>query len=480
MSDTRDWLVPATLGILAITGARVILLAFNRTDLFVDEAQYWLWGRELALGYYSKPPMIGWVIRAFTEIGSDAAFWVRLPAPLFHAATALILGSIAARLVSPRAGLVTALAYATLPMVAVGSLLVSTDTIMFPFLAAALAGYLRLLDRRHAVTALLTGIALGLAFLSKYAAIYYVLCAGLAAVALPAPRLGLRPAALILAAFALTISPNVAWNIANGFTTVQHTLDNADWVRDPAARAGLNIAGLAEFFASQFVVFGPVLFAALLIAALRWTRASRQTRRLLIFSLPIVAIVCTQALLAQAYANWAASAYLAGTLVAVPWLIGQHRAWLIASFAFNGALSLIFPLAATVADTLTLGREQPVLQRYLGRADMSREILRAADENGLSTIVASDRDILADLFYTGRDHGGQVLALPATGRAPHHYALKYPYAGSPGDILLVLPSDRPVPCPDVAEPLETLSPDTGAYRRHPQTLFRVPGTCGQG
>ena len=146
MANTDRWLRPALIGVLAITLARVILLAFNQTDLFVDEAQYWLWGRELAFGYYSKPPMIGWVIRAFTELGSDAPFWVRLPAPLFHAVTAMILGSIAAWLFGNRVALLVAFGYITLPMVAVGSLLVSTDTIMFPFLAAALACYLRLLD----------------------------------------------------------------------------------------------------------------------------------------------------------------------------------------------------------------------------------------------------------------------------------------------------------------------------------------------
>ena len=93
----------ALLCILVVTAWRVILLAFNGTDLFVDEAQYWLWGQELAFGYYSKPPLIGWVIRASTELGaSDSSFWVRLPAPLFHAATGIVMICITARLRSAR------------------------------------------------------------------------------------------------------------------------------------------------------------------------------------------------------------------------------------------------------------------------------------------------------------------------------------------------------------------------------------------
>lgn len=476
VSERDTWPGPALLSVLLITAARVVLLAFNRTDLFVDEAQYWLWGQELAFGYYSKPPMIGWVIRAFTEIGGDAPFWVRLPALLFHAATALILANIAAHLAGGRAAVLVAIGYATLPMVAVGSLLISTDTIMFPFLAVALAGYLRVLDRREASIALLTGVALGLAFLSKYAAIYYVLCAGLAALALPSSRPGWRASGLILVAFLMTVSPNILWNVINGFTTLSHTLDNVDWVRDPVARAGLNGAGLAGFFVSQFAVFGPVLFGALLIAGAGWRRGDDSTRMLILFSLPIVALVCGQALLSKAYANWAASAYLAGTLVAIPWLM-HRRVWLILSFGFNAALCLILPLATTVADTLTFGRDRPLLERYLDRIATSEVILQAALIEGVNTVVASNRDILADLFYTGRNRDIRVFATPTKGRAPHYYALKYPYNPSPEPVLLVIGDNDAPPCQDQARQVGKVTPRTGVYRRYPHDLYVIPGTC---
>ena len=470
-----NWLAPTLLAVGLITAARIALLIFNRTDLFVDEAQYWLWGQDLALGYYSKPPMIGWVIRAATELGSDAPFWVRLPAPLFHGATALVLGAIAARAFGPRTALITALAYATLPMVAVGSLLISTDTIMFPFLAAALAGYLRLLDRREAWVAMGTGAALGLAFLSKYAAIYYLICAALTAIAIPSARIDWRTAGVALAAFLATASPNLVWNLANGLATVQHTLDNADWVRDPAARAGLNASGLAEFLASQFAVFGPIPFATLLCAAAIWRRCDPEQRLLLLFALPIIAMVSVQALLAHAYANWAAAAYLAGTLLVVPLLLAK-RIWLIASFAINGALSLALPLATTAADTFTLGRDEPLLARYLGRAEMSQAILRVAEAENIGGVVAGDRDVLADLFYSARAHSVEIYAMPPDGRAPHHYALQFPYPGGMDDILIVVRANNPAPCPEAVR-ISEIAPETGAYRRHPQFAYRAPGDC---
>ena len=79
-SDLRDWLRPSLAFVAVVTAARWMLLAFNQTDLFVDEAQYWLWGQEFAFGYYSKPPLIAWLIGAVTWAAhSDAPFWVRMP-----------------------------------------------------------------------------------------------------------------------------------------------------------------------------------------------------------------------------------------------------------------------------------------------------------------------------------------------------------------------------------------------------------------
>ncbi|MEL6205590.1 MAG: glycosyltransferase family 39 protein, partial [Pseudomonadota bacterium] len=135
VTRSESWLGPALAVVLGVTALRIALMAFNRTDLFVDEAQYWLWGQSLEWGYYSKPPLIGWVIRLSTDLaGSDAPFFVRLPAPLLHAAMALILGWIAAQRFGGQAAIWIAGLYVTMPAVSVGSYMISTDTVMFPFL----------------------------------------------------------------------------------------------------------------------------------------------------------------------------------------------------------------------------------------------------------------------------------------------------------------------------------------------------------
>lgn len=478
--DGRGWFLPGLLIALALTAFRVALLAFNRTDLFVDEAQYWLWGQELAFGYYSKPPLIAWVIRAATELGgSDAPFWVRLPAPLLHGVTALLLGALTA----PRFGRVAAVwvvaGWISLPMVTAGSLLVSTDTVMVPFLVLGLMAWLQGLARGgSAGWAAMAGFAVGLGFLAKYAAVYYLLCAALAALLLPQARTGWRPALAGLAAFLVAISPNVWWNLQHGLSTLEHTLDNADWVRDPGDRAGLNLASLAEFLAAQLVVFGPVLFPALVGLAIAWHRQEARLRLLLVFALPVLALVSLQALLDQAYPNWAAAAYVAGIVAVTVHLLARNRRWLRISLGLNLAIALLLPLATVVGTGWRLGAEGPlVFERYLGRSAMSGEILAAARAAGVTAVVASDRDLLADLTYAGRDQPIAIYAQPHAGRPRNHYELTRSLpAGRDGPVLLVTSRDHPVDrC--TPEPVGRLAPEAGAYREKPQNLFLLPAGC---
>src|SRR3954451_9678719 len=107
-SATRD-LDPDTRAAVLLTAALTLarLIAVFRTplELYPDEAQYWLWSRALAFGYYSKPPLIAWAIRATTAFGGDAEAWVRLPAVLSQGAATLTVFWIGRRLYGSRTAL---------------------------------------------------------------------------------------------------------------------------------------------------------------------------------------------------------------------------------------------------------------------------------------------------------------------------------------------------------------------------------------
>ncbi len=479
MPERRGWIGPALVLTLAVTAARVAVLWFDHKQLFVDEAQYWFWGQHLAWGYFSKPPLIGWLIRAATELaGSDARFWVRLPAPLLHGVTAMLLGTIAARLGGGRAGVWTVGVYLSLPLIAVGSLLMTTDTLMFPFLTLALLAWLLAAERRRARWALLAGAALGVAFLAKYAALYYGAAAAVAALLMPAYRPGRRAALAAAGAFGLVVAPNLIWNATNGLITLQHTLDNIDWARDPGTRVGLELGELGEFVGAQFVVFGPIFLVVLVALGLRWRRQAAPVRLLLVFSLPIILLLVAQAAVSRAYANWAASAYLAGTVAVVLALWPHRRGWLAAGISFNAAVAVAVAAVVVIPpDRLPDRVRAAAMDRYLGRVELSHALIEAARSHGLDTIVSDDREVLADLFYTGRDSAIAFRAVPPEGRPPNHYALSWAFEGGGAPVLYVGRPRHPPACVGETQPLATLAPEPGYWAARPRALWIVPGDC---
>lgn len=476
MTEARGWLRPTLVAVAAVTAARLIALAFNRTDLFVDESQYWLWGQSLDFGYYSKPPLIAWVIRAVTDLaGSDAPFWVRMPGALLHGLTALILAAAAARLWGGRAGFWVALSYVTLPFTTVGSLLMSTDTIMAPCYAAALYFWVRLTEDSRARWAALAGAAVGLAFLAKYAAVYFLLGVALAAVFVPLARIGWRNALVLMLAFAAVAAPNVIWNLNHDLTTVSHTMDNVGWVRSESLLGGLNPGGLAEFFLSQFGVFGPVPFGAYLWSLRGAWREGGIVRALLLLSLPVLLIVSFQAFAEKAYANWAVATYFAGTLLAVRFLLVRAPRLLPLSLVLNGLIAVALPIL-TITAPAPAWKGAPLMKRYLGRAELSRQIIAAAQVNGADAILVDDRDILADLFYVGAGSGLAIHAPRPEGRPRNYYEQTFPLPAAPGRVLAVQAGPPACDGGPVA-PVARFETKSGAYQGRNLAAYLLPEGC---
>jgi 4-amino-4-deoxy-L-arabinose transferase-like glycosyltransferase len=443
-----------------------VLLVWNRTDLFVDEAQYWLWAQSPDWGYYSKPPLIAWVIGGATGLaGSDSALWVRAPGPLLHGATALLLGALAARLAGGRAAVWVAAGYVTLPFTAVGSILMSTDSVMLPCLAAALLLWHRACAAGGIAEAAGAGAMLGLAFLGKYAAVYVLAGLPLAALVAEAWRARAGSWMALGAAFAVVIAPNLWWNAANDLVTLSHTADNAGWLREGIS--GDPLAGL-RFLAEQAGVVGPLVALGFLAGGFA---AAGALRGLVVLALVPLVVVTGQAVLGGAYANWALAGWAPGAVVALVWLAGRPRL-AVASLVLNGAFATALPVLTLVPGWAPGG--EPLMARYLGRADLSRQAIAAARAEWLAAIVSDDRDVLADLFYTGRDAGLAFHAVPPAGRPRNFYEQTRALPPETGGAVLLVARDAkgcaadPLPAPAVAG---------GYYAAKGLAFWKVPAAC---
>ncbi len=260
-SPSRSFWTAAVI-VCALTIVRLVGLRFSTVDLFFDESQYWSWSQDLALGYFSKPPLLAWLIAAAEHLCGQSEACIRAPAPLMSLVISLLAYAIGRTLYDLRTGFWAAMLAAFGTGSVFAARIVSTDMPLVLFWALALLAYVHLLkeaDRRWAVV---LGLAMGAGLLGKYAMLYFlpglVLAAALekrARALLASPELRL---ALMLAV--IVALPNILWNAANGFVAFRYAGGNV--IGEPIE---LSVIRPLEFLATQFAVFGPAVFGVAIV-----------------------------------------------------------------------------------------------------------------------------------------------------------------------------------------------------------------------
>ena len=149
-----------------------------------DEAYFITWGKNLDYGYYDHTPFVGWLLAVFLTI-SDATWWLRLPAILLPLVLAVGIFKILKPrfLDNPQIALWVALTFLVAP-VNIINVFITTDTplILFSFISAWFfykAIYENEENNSSAINFILCGLFLGLAFFSKYFAIFLGIAYGL-------------------------------------------------------------------------------------------------------------------------------------------------------------------------------------------------------------------------------------------------------------------------------------------------------------
>jgi 4-amino-4-deoxy-L-arabinose transferase-like glycosyltransferase len=421
-----EWAIGLT---LLLTALRLAAIRFSPLQLYADEAQYWAWSQQLAFGYFTKPPLIAWIVWLTTRLG-DAEPLVRMSSPLLHAAAGIFIFLAANRLYEARTALFALLVYALMPAVQLGAFVVSTDTPMIACLAAALWAYaaLQQADARTAWRpALGLGLALGLAFLAKYAALYSVAGIALHLGSSPTARRPWRPAAIVAAfgAFILVAAPNVVWNAANHFASVGHVASEAAW---GGARKGGVLKALG-FLGSQFGVFGPIPFAVLAGGGI-WLAVRRRLeaadRLLIAWALPPLVIVLVEAFIAGSKANWAAAAFVPGSILVAAWMLRWGRPRLLTLVI---AFQALFALGALVVVTQPLIADRAGLSAALkgvrGGRELTAMIVDQAQAQSLAgpltAVAIDDRELFNLAAYYGRGYFGRS-GPPLRAWLPHSLA----------------------------------------------------------
>jgi len=275
--------------------------------------------------------------------------------------------------------------------------------------------------------------------------------------------------------------PNLWWNWHHDFVSYRHVRDNAEiggMLFHPGA--------FLEFFASQFAVFGPLCFAALLaIAARPRSLAERRARLLAAFALPALAMMLGLSLLSRAQPNWAAPTYISATVLVVAWALGREwRRGLRAAIAINvaGAIALFGVSDALAAAGIAIPARYDPLHRLHGWRALGQEVGTVMAAHPGLTLLGDDRELLAALVYYVRPHPLDVVEWNPIPGIWDQFLLANNLAGHVGEDFLAVTKHglieemRPVFTESAL--LGTIRSNAGAVRERPYALYILRGYRG--
>ena len=386
-----------------ITLARIISLFFSPIELSVDEAQYWHWSRRLEWGYFTKPPIIAWIIAVSTSIFGQEEWAVRLFSPIIHFLISIFLWIASNSFFGSKSGRVAALIWIFTPIASLGSFIISTDTPLLLFWSLALIFLIKLIKTRTLSYSIAIGITLGLGLLSKYAALYFLIFLVLWWLIYDRGKDLKIKSFILITLFAFIISSgNLYWNYENDFVTFNHTMSNAD-----LKSVIFNYKNLFEFLSSQLLVFGPLLFLLYLYYVFQSFYINKKLSLLAMLSFPIIFVIIIQSFLKIANANWAVTAYIAATLILSAFVVINKKKYLRFIFTIGMFLNIcisLFILGVTMTGSFKpLELKSNPLRKNLGFELHAQKIKKIVIANSISSIIVENRsDITRFNYYLNR------------------------------------------------------------------------------
>lgn len=408
--------------LLIITIIRSIAILASPLELGVDEAQYWAWSQTPDFGYFTKPPLIAWIIGVSHALFGHEVWAVRLPAPWLHFLTAIVLWRTASWIAGSVAGRWAVVLWIVLPVISVGSFVISTDTPLLLALSIALLMIIGVLQNRlDPVRGMfICGLSVGIGFLAKYAAVYFLAGIVLWVVWNQITRLSniitVRHLLLFGLGVLIAASPNIIWNLTNDFTTVRHLGDNAN-----IAKQSYDFAKIGGFLLGQLGVAGPVIFI-LMLGILRPPFGSSTKRLMICLSLPILGLMTIQAFISDANANWAVAIYPALTVWLACW-IAQTNSWrwgLLAT-GINVAIAVIIISASMAGSLGVFTPASDPLRRMRGWEALADDLKGALDRHDARLIVADRRATAALMGWHFYNSDVMITVYDSDGIPSNHY-----------------------------------------------------------
>ena len=373
---------------------KILAVFFTDFDLFGDEAQYWIWSKQLDTGYYSKPPLLMWIIGGVTFFFGNSFETLKMIPIIFYLFTGYVVFLLTFQIYKKRdLAIIVGVSFYLMPAVSFSSFLVSTDIILIFFWTLSLLYLLKIRKDPTLINFMLMGIFLGLSFLAKYAAIYFILSLFIFIVLDKKTKevffKNIFNSGAFILSFLLIFLPNIVWNIKNSWVTFSHTSDNAG-----LDRAGLHLMQGVEFLITQGIMIGPIVVVCFLFI-LKKINFKFEDKFLLSFSLPIFLIVFVESIVVRANANWAA----VGIVAIYIFILSHTYNFSKKILALNNIINFIF--CFILFFLITFSSNLKIFDRISGIEEFAN-ILNNEHLNNKKYLVVEDRLLYSNLKYSLR------------------------------------------------------------------------------
>ena len=359
------WLV----GFMLVFRMAYVLFAID-LELAGDEAYYWDWGRKPDWCYFSKPPMIGWLMGLIRVVFGYHWEAVRLTSAILAAGTLTMIFLVGRALYDARTGFFAALLLLLTPAFTMLSTALVNDSPLMLCWSAALLLFWRALQKPVWGRWLILAAVLGLGVLVKQMMLIFPVMMILFVALRKEHRCMLKSAGFwssIVLALGFML-PVLWWNQKHGWITLEHTKHHFD---SEEGSGGVEAFQFPLIQAAIYAVltWGLVLWT-LFVTARRWFTIRTPEAFLLTFSLPGFAVVTAMALRQHVNENWPAVYYVGAFILAAG--VGSE-VWQRRAAWTGGVLTLAMHLLLPLVGTLGLGPIEKLddMRRW---SDSGREI----------------------------------------------------------------------------------------------------------
>ena len=118
---------------------KIVAIYYTGFNLYGDEAQYWLWSKNLDFGYYSKPPLLAWFLGGYSALFGDSFVSLKIfPIVIYFFISYAIYKLCLNLSFDKKKAQLCALSFLVIPSASLSSFLISTDLLLLLFWAISM------------------------------------------------------------------------------------------------------------------------------------------------------------------------------------------------------------------------------------------------------------------------------------------------------------------------------------------------------